>query len=1052
MIVLQSLANKYFLENKLASTNQSNLYKGRTIKGQGPITVKILNQKFSDLKSDELHEIFYRDSRALSMINHPNIIEYKDSGIEEDNFYIIMEYFEGETLGEVIENKQLSNMEKLDIMIQILKGVQAAHDKRIIHRDLKPANILVSLNLQVKVIDFGISKIMDIYTYKTGHTLKEYITKRYASPEHLLGQQIDFSSDIYSLGAIFYYLVTGTEPSEDRNALYESIKNLSVSENVKDMLQKALSLKKENRYKSLISFIEDIKKEIELNAVHGNIKLFIPQIINKNLQDIGKVVSANFSSVKDYIESSLIEASVYKTEQNYYLIGNGVKYHIIPDLRNGFLKVFRVFSIDMYHENELEKSKGIEIKLNLDITQSRPMRVENSELEKLIKGIDQSFESFKKKVAQSNKKNKLISDWEDILNVLKQINFSRERFGNYKSYEYDSSSNFLTINMDVNFDSSMLQDGDYIKLQAKDKSNKFIRVGPIKSINDNLLKVALLSEVDLQEISDRGEARVDVSMSNQMYKRYSNALYSLKNNESVNRSLLEFLIDPSQLTMKKLDLSPNFVNKSIDDANKYAVINALKTNDIFLIQGPPGTGKSTVITEIINQIFLEDLDAKVLITSPSHVAVDHLLKNILPTQSDKRIVRIGTSEKISKDATNLLETEQLKQWAREVKTHSINNTVGYIEESTPKDKSLRKYIQHRLLNNPHINPKEIDTRLFDQRYIDLINIIRDWTNRLELLDEFDDIFAREASIVAATCVGIASRHTLRNLTYDWVIIDEAARATAPELILPMLLGKKIILVGDHKQLPPIVNLVHDKGLENKINTKKLEKSLFEDIFEICASEAKETLTSQFRMHPVISNLVNTSFYQTYNINTKIKADNRKHNLDFNEVVLWLDTSMHSGNKEEKYNDSYRNNLEVRVIKKEIERINKIYADKNINASIAIISGYNAQKQLLINSIEPGNSKWTNVKIQIDNIDAFQGSECDIVLYSLVRSNDNYDLGFLKDQRRVNVALSRGKNCLYIVGNKECVLNSNVKQKEGFAKVIQFINRTPISCVIKEAQI
>jgi superfamily I DNA and/or RNA helicase len=118
-------------------------------------------------------------------------------------------------------------------------------------------------------------------------------------------------------------------------------------------------------------------------------------------------------------------------------------------------------------------------------------------------------------------------------------------------------------------------------------------------------------------------------------------------------------------------------------------------------------------------------------------------------------------------------------------------------------------------------------------------------------------------------------------------------------------------------------------------------------------------------------------------------------------------------RRKKYNDSYRNNLEVRVIKKEIERINKIYADKNINASIAIISGYNAQKQLLINSIEPGNSKWTNVKIQIDNIDAFQGSECDIVLYSLVRSNDNYDLGFLKDQRRVNVALSRGKT-VYIL--------------------------------------
>lgn len=1047
---MRSLANKYFLEDKIATTNQSNLYKGYTIKGRTPIVVKILNQKFSHLQFSELQEIFYRDSKALSMINHSNIIEYKDSGIDDDNLYIIMEYFEGENLEEIIKKNSLSNIEKLDIMLQILNGIQAAHDKRIIHRDIKPTNILVNSDLKVKVIDFGISKIMDFYSYRTGYTLKDYITKRYASPEHLLGQPIDFRSDIYSLGATLFYLVTGKEPSEDKKALYESIGDLTIPENIKDILHKSLCLDKNNRYKSLISFIEDIKKEIELNTVNGNIKLFIPQIINKNLQDIGKVSSTNFRTVKDYIESSLIEASVYKTEQNYYLIGNGVKYHVIPDLKNGFLKVYKVFTIDKYHENELEKSKGIEVKLNLDIIQKRPNGLENNELIKLINEIDKSFESFKQKVTNSDKKNKLISDWVDVLNILRTVNFNRERFGNYKSFEYDSSSNFLTINMDSNFDSSMLQDGDYIKLQ--NNSHKFIRVGPLKSINENLLKVALLSEVDLQELSKRGEARVDTSMSNKMLKRYSNALYSLKNNESVNRNLLDFLINPEQLSMKKLNLNLDFVNKNIDDANKSAVLKALKTNDIFLIQGPPGTGKSTVITEIINQIFLEDSDSKILITSPSHVAVDHLLKNILPTQSDKRIVRIGTSEKISKDATNLLATEQIKQWALEVKTNSKSNTVKYIEKLNPNDKTLRKYIQHRLLNNPHIDPNEIDPKIFDQKFVELINIIRDWTNRLELLDEFDDIFAREASIVVATCVGIASRHTLRNLTYDWVIIDEAARATAPELILPMLLGKKIILVGDHKQLPPIVNLVQDKGLEKKINTKKLEKSLFEDVFEACASEAKETLTSQFRMHPVISDLVNKSFYPTYNINSKIKADNRKHNLDFDEVVLWLDTSIHSDNKEEKYNDSYRNNLEVRVIKKELERINKIYADKNINSSVAVISGYNAQKQLLINNIEPKNAKWTNLKIQIDNIDAFQGSECDIVFYSLVRSNDNYDLGFLRDQRRVNVALSRGKNCLYIVGNKECVLNSQVKQKEGFSKVIQFINRTPNNCIIKGVQL
>lgn len=104
--------------------------------------------------------------------------------------------------------------------------------------------------------------------------------------------------------------------------------------------------------------------------------------------------------------------------------------------------------------------------------------------------------------------------------------------------------------MNSNYDSSMLQDGDYIKLQTK--TNKFISVGPIKSIKENKLKVALLSDVEIQDLSKRGETRVDISMSNKMLKRYSNALFSLKNNESVNRDLMDILLNPEQLTMKKL--------------------------------------------------------------------------------------------------------------------------------------------------------------------------------------------------------------------------------------------------------------------------------------------------------------------------------------------------------------------------------------------------------------------------------------------------------------------------------------------------------------------
>ncbi|MBP0726397.1 protein kinase [Bacillus sp. RG28] len=1044
------LANKYELKEKMLGNYQSTIYSGITIKGKTPIVAKILNQNYSNLEFRDLQEIFHRDSKALSMINHSNIIEYKDSGIEGDNFYIVMEHFQGETLEMIIQKNNLSKIEKLHIMFQILNGVQAAHDKRIIHRDIKPSNVLVNSQMEVKVIDFGISKIMDMYSFRTGHTLKDHITKRYSSPEHLLGQQIDFRSDIFSLGATFYYLITGIEPPEDKVELINSVDFLPLSQNLKDILKKALGHSKEDRYRSLISFIEDLKQEISLNVVDGNIKLFIPQIINRNLQDLGKVTNTHFNVVKDFIEQSLIDSTIYKTENHYYLIGNGIKYHLLPDKKNGYLKVIKVYSIDKYHENELEKSKGIEIKLNLDITQERSSGNESSDLNKLLNDIDMSFDAFKQKIKKTEQKNKLIADWEEVLKILKQINFNRERIGNYEGFEYEVSNNFLTITMDSNYDSSMLQDGDYIKLQTK--TNKFVSVGPIKSIKENKLKVALLSDVEVENLSKRGETRVDLSMSNKMLKRYSNALYSLKNNESVNRNLIDFLINPEQLTMKKIELNLDFVNQNIDETNKAVVQKTLKTNDIFIIQGPPGTGKSTVITELINQIFLQDSKSTVLITSPSHVAVDHLLKNVHQTHADKKIIRIGTSDKISKDAKNLLATEQIKAWAENVKSNSISNTIEFINQLNGKDKTLSKYMQFHLNKNTFIKPEEIDSRLFDSKVVDTINIIKDWTNRLDLLDEFDDIFAREASIVAATCVGIASRHTLRNLTYDWVIIDEAARATAPELILPMLLGKKIILVGDHKQLPPIVNLVQDKGLETEINVKKLEKSLFEDIFESCSPDAKETLTSQFRMHPEISKLVNTSFYPTYRINTKVKVEDRKHNLDFNEVIRWIDTANLSDNMEEKFNDSYRNNLEVRVIKNELEKINKIYNEKNLQASVAIISGYNAQKQLLINKIEPKNPKWTNIEIQIDNIDAFQGSECEIVFYSVVRSNEENKLGFLKDQRRINVALSRGKNCLFIVGNKECVLNSDVKYKEGIGKVVQYITRNPNSSSVKGAEL
>lgn len=1048
---METLDNKYYIEENVYSGPQSKIYIGSHVKNNNlKVTLKILNSNLASVEGD-IEEIFKRDSKALSLINNSNIIEYKDSGTYLDNFYIVMEYFEGVNLYEFIQMNKISYLEKLNIILKVLDGIQAAHDKRIIHRDIKPTNILINKDQEIKIIDFGISKILDINTYRSTNTLKDYITKRYASPEHLLGSNVDIKADIYSIGCVLYYILTGEEPPEDKNEIDFYIEKIKFGDDIKDILKKALAYEKENRYLDILFFINDIEKEIESSTnKEGTLKIFVPRIINTYLSEIGKLTDVSFSNVKSYIERSLMDPYIYKTPNNsYYLIGDEVRYQIIPEISKGYFKIFKVFSIDTYSDNELERAKGIKLPFNIEITSTIPNNPNSKkELESLVAAINLNLSRFKDSIIKAESTNKLITEWQHVIKDINKINYKRQNIGRYRNIEYDERTNTLIVEMEDSFEPSMIQDGDYLKLSKSGK--KFINVGPIREIKNNFIVVAFNPKVEFLDLDKRGDAKIDVSMNDTTLKRFNNALYALRDNEAINKNLVDILVDPSILTVKNIDLSVDFINQKLDVSNQEAVVEALKTKDLFLIQGPPGTGKSTVITEIINQVFIEDENAKVLITSPSHVAVDHLLKNIVKDHENKKIIRIGTSEKISKESTNLLASEQIKLWSEEVKKESIEFSYSYLCAGS-SDKVLKNYLQYHLKGNKHIKINEIDDSLIPDKVKDLVNILIDWNNRIGLIDEFDHIFAREASIVAATCVGIASRHALRTLTYDWVIIDEAARATAPELLLPMLLGKKIILVGDHKQLPPIVNLVHEQELFGNIDLKILEKSLFEEIFEKSSGgPAQKTLTSQFRMHSVISKLVNTCFYPNFDIKTKSKDIDKQHNLEFPQQIVWIDTSHSFNNEEDPVNKSFRNNLEVKVILKKLEECNNVYKSKGIKASVAVISGYSAQKQLLLNEINPESSKWSNLEIQIDNIDAFQGSEADLVFYSLVRSNKSNKIGFLKDERRLNVALSRGRNCLIIVGNKDAVCDYRPNKSNSFNRIVSFINSNPNNCLIEGA--
>lgn len=317
----------------------------------------------------------------------------------------------------------------------------------------------------------------------------------------------------------------------------------------------------------------------------------------------------------------------------------------------------------------------------------------------------------------------------------------------------------------------------------------------------------------------------------------------------------------------------------------------------------------------------------------------------------------------------------------------------------------------------------------------LVNIIWDFKQELSSNNNIKELINSYSNIKAATCQQAAARNTglaMNGLEekYDYVIIDEAARSNPLDLLIPMCMGKKIILVGDHKQLPHMVEKDIVEKVVKKTGDKSadeiLEQSLFKRLFDLVAiadkkSDATRTcmLHEQYRMHPEICELINV-FYKG-NLETMCKEEEKAHNLGLynNKALAWIDMPPNKKNGFEAPGTSkYR--------KSEIDRItDELYKVLSLNReySVGIITFYSKQAMMIQKDIEnkfPGDTH----RISVGTVDAFQGKEFDVVFLSTVRSNQYSDLrdrvGFLTSENRLCVAFSRAKRLLITVGDSATV--------------------------------
>lgn len=399
-----------------------------------------------------------------------------------------------------------------------------------------------------------------------------------------------------------------------------------------------------------------------------------------------------------------------------------------------------------------------------------------------------------------------------------------------------------------------------------------------------------------------------------------------------------------------------------------AVKNVLQ-KPLSLIQGPPGTGKTVTSATIVYHLVKQN-QGKVLVCAPSNVAVDQLAEKIHST--GLKVVRLCAKSREAVQSP--VEMLTLHYQVRHLKTadkeelhriHQLKEIQGELSQADEKRyRALKRATEREILN--------------------------------------------AADVICCTCVG-AGDPRLNGFRFKQVLIDESTQATEPECLIPIVRGaKQVVLVGDHCQLGPVI-------MCKKAARAGLSRSLFERL--VMLGNRPIRLQVQYRMHPCLSEFPSNTFYEG-TLQNGVTKDDRIMNVDFPFPHLESPMLFYNSMGQEEYSasgTSYLNRTEAELVEKIVTRLLKSGV---MPQHIGVVTPYEGQRAFCVNHMQRAGTWRPELykKIEVASVDSFQGREKDFIILSCVRSNDHQGIGFLNDPRRLNVALTRARCGLIIIGN------------------------------------
>lgn len=558
---------------------------------------------------------------------------------------------------------------------------------------------------------------------------------------------------------------------------------------------------------------------------------------------------------------------------------------------------------------------------------------------------------------------------------------------------------------------------------------------------------------------DEGELAVDVSGELSAIRNQRGGIDRLGAGTTVNLHLDGWLFNSQKARTPGGEQAIETTLAKLNAEQCKAVAGALAAPDVYYLQGPPGTGKTTVIGEVCRQVVHQG--RRCLVSSQANLAVDNALAGLIPKGETLPSIRP-------------------LRWLEERREREV-------------EEPFQRYLPRRVVRdwlNRVAAACEADLRVQADGPDDPWRAFKqEWIKQLksgapgDRSDEVRSLYIRHANVVGATCNATGKMDFYRSAEldpyFDQVVVDEVSKATPPELLMPLLLGRKAMLVGDHRQLPPMFRSdTFDEAVANgEFEEAKLTEfkdmvtaSYFETSFLTAPAALRNTLKEQYRMHPQIMDVVN-HFYPDVSGKGVLEAGggrearhrDRQHDYTLagrspspllrpGEHVLWIDSTYDKfggvAGEGAKRGTSRWNPFEADLIEGFLSQVHteRTGSGKSGRLDVGVISFYLAQTKELRERL---NGRWSSLDVQVNTVDQFQGRECSVVIVSLVRSGE-VSGEFVKDYRRINVAFSRAKQLLVIVGSRAAfepamvpvapVEGGEPKPQKVYASIADYISR------------